>query len=158
MGWGHGKFPIFTQLNAITGSSSNRDTVHDYFVAKFGENGENYGLGDLCYDWKPGSVPNPPWQTGGYVPADASEWKDHCQNDLNVPNTGQGGTAGNTVAQDLSQWVKAALLAKEKVVYRFLRDDTLGQDGGPAWKADLTKTGGKGTVQKWHITVTGPGF
>jgi hypothetical protein len=155
MGWGN-KFPILTQLNLITRTPQRRDAVWEFFVDKYGQEGGDYRVGYLCRDWVPGPDidPRPPWDTDKQNPwkqDQADEWKSHCQNDLDAKNTGHDLTlksTGNTVEEDLTQWIKDAILAKQQIIYKFVRDD----DQIP-WKADLGITG-----PIWHITVTGPGW
>lgn len=155
MGWGQGKFPIFTQLNVLT-NSGHIDDTHAFFVATYGSNGKNYTVGDLCYDWRPASKPTPPWQKTppGWDATEAGEWKVHCQgSDLSVANAGSdhtGSKTGNSVAEDLTNWIREAILAKERIIYKFHRDDEL----DPPWKADRIRAGDK----RWRITVTGPGW
>lgn len=154
MGWGN-KFPILTQLNLITRTPQRRDAVYDFFVATYGPESGNYRVGDLCFDWKPGVTPNPPWEDDTqeqWKLDQATDWQSHCQVDLKVLNAGHDLTfksTGNTVEYDLTQWIRDAILAKEQIVYKFVRDDEL----DPSWKADLGRTG-----PIWHITVTGPGW
>jgi len=152
MGWGQGVFPIFTQLNVLT-NANHIDDTNTFFVNTYGKDGKGYTVGDLCYDWEPTKAPSPPWPTvpPNWDAATASEWKNHCQNDLNVPNVGldhDGSETGNTVKEDVTNWIREAILAKQRIIYQFLRDD----DGG--WKADRWKAG----ENRWRIRVTGPGF
>ncbi len=153
MGWGD-KFPIFTQLNQIT-SPGNIGETHTYFTDTYGLDGASYTVGDLCYDWPPGSAPNPPWENDQQDPwnrPDVDDWKQHCQTDLNIANAGhdQGNPSSNTVKEDLTNWIRVAILAQEQIIYRFRLDRTL----NPPWKADRDRHG-KGP---WQITVAGPGW
>lgn len=153
MGWAD-RFPIFTQLNLITNPGNIKDT-HTFFTGKYGPTGAGYTVGDLCYDWEPGSTPNPPWEKEKQNPwwkPDVDGWKDHCQNDLKIGNAGhdQGNPSTTTVEKDLTNWIRDAILAKEHITYKFKRDRAL----NPPWKADRERHG-KGP---WQITVTGPGW
>jgi len=60
MGWGGGKFPVISQLNVLTAPGRIQDT-QQFFIGKYGLQGENYHLGDLCFDWEAAIVPAPPW-------------------------------------------------------------------------------------------------
>src|SRR5215203_1730960 len=119
MGWRGGKFPVLSQLNVLTNPSRIQDT-QTYFRNKYGNQGQNYNLGDLCFDWDEKQTPPPPWaedEDNPHNPADATAWKDHCQKDLNVKNTGIG--AQGTVRDDLTNWIRTAILNGQHIKYRY---------------------------------------
>ena len=155
MGWGQGKFPIFTQLNILT-NAGHIEATREFFVSHYGEDGLKYTVGDLCHDWTMG----PPWGVLADAPAhnaaDANDWQDHCRTDLAVKNDGvdfDGKTTGNTVADDLTKWIRDAILSKERIIYKFHRDDEIPNK----WKADRRQNDANKQVV-WRITVSGPGF
>jgi hypothetical protein len=162
MGWGQGRFPVIGQLNAIA-NPGNVSNTRTFVRNTYQSSGASYTIGDLCYDWSPRDPttppnpnrPDPPWQNATQHPwnqPDAAAWKDHCQNDLNISNSGddQGSPSSNTVEQDLTNWVREAILAQEQIIYRFRPDSTL----NPPWKADRARQG----QGPWRITVSGPGW
>jgi hypothetical protein len=119
------------------------------FFERYGTNGEEYILGDICYDWQPNNPNPPPWQTDPdteWDQAHATQWQTHCRTDLDVPNTDDNGTpTGNKVMEDLTIWIREAILAEKRVVYRFRRNGT--------WRAKRSAQG-----NHWRIEVYGPGF
>jgi len=158
MGWARGRFPVLAQLNMLTTPGQINDTKA-FFLSRYRHPGNTtlpaYKLGDICADWRGPSgsttLADPPWEDDRDNPwskPDAEDWRHHCQTDLNVPNTGSGGTAGNTVYDDLTDWITTALTAATppRLKYKYRR-------GGTTWKADIIKSS-----TMWKITVTGPGF
>ena len=149
MGWGE-RFPVLRQLNALTTPAHINDT-HTFFTSTYGADGSGYEVGLLCLNWEPGQNPAPPWHAevkDTWREADAQDWYSHCKDDLNVQNAGDG--ASGTVAEDLTSWIRDAILAKTQIQYIYLRRNGL----NPPWKADV-KTLQSGKVR---ITVSGPGF
>jgi len=147
MGWHGGKFPVLAHLNVLTNPSRIRDTQM-FFMTKYGVDGTNYQLGDLCFDWDSAQTPPPPWNEDEDNPYDlqnARDWQRHCRHDLNDPNTGVG--AVGTVREDLTNWIRSAILNGDHIKYKYKRIP------GNRWKADLQPT-----PTHVRITVYGPGF
>ena len=155
MGWGRGKFPHFDQLNVLS-NPRNMPNTQQFFIATYGRDGmgtdegtKPYKVGDLCYDWDDTKTPDSPWKgapADPYHGAEANEWKIHCQGDLQVPNH----STGNTVEEDLTNWIRDAILAGDRIFYKFHRDDEVPD----TWMAERRRRG----RDMWVITVTGPGW
>ena len=82
--------------------------------------------------------------------ASAAEWKMHCQTDLKNENKDIYGHDTQQSVQDaLTEWIRDAILAGDRIFYKYHRDDEV-----PNWRAEIKRRRKK----MWVITVTGPGF
>ncbi len=144
MGWGRGRFPVMSQLNAMTATAERRQALATFFANHYSQ-ANPYTLGSLCRDWdQPRYGVAPPWDEDEDNPwhgRHADEWKDHCQDQTVLPAN---------VRADLETWIVYAIQNREQIVYKFRRRNT-------AWVARRTNIGSGGT-NVWEIVVEGRGF
>ena len=148
MGWGRERRPVLYDLNRLT-NSANIDKTYKFFTDRYENNGQRYRVGDLCADIPASRAP---WGTKKPIKDDDKKrWRHHCQKELNVPNPG----GKNTVEQDLTAWIRDAILNKVQVVYLYKETTKFDQAGKQrSWSAKRTVINDK----KIKIVVTGPGF
>lgn len=148
MGWGRERRPVLYDLKRLT-NRKNIETTFKFFQEKYGKDGKRYKVGALCADIPASRAP---WGTSNPIKDDDKKrWRHHCVNDLNVPNPG----SKNTVGQDLTAWIRDAILKKIQIDYSYKETKKFDQAGQQrSWSAKKTVVNDK----KIKIVITGPGF
>lgn len=140
MGWGRGRFPVFSQLNALTATPDQRRSLKTFFENQYPDN--TYALGKLCHDWTgPMHGVSPSWTDDEDNPhngRDANDWLKHCQ------------ALPERIRTDLEAWIKRAIQNEQQIVYRFRRQKA-------QWTANCTNIGTP-EAPIWEIVVEGQGF
>ena len=138
MGWGRGRFPVISQLNAMTATDGDRQELKTYFHSQYTK-ANPYALGRLCRDWEN----SPVWaedHDNPYHGRHADDWFAHCQ------------ALDDKTRADLEGWIVEAIENEQRIVYRFRLDKN-----SKTWTATRTRRG-SAEHPIWRIEVTGPGW
>ena len=142
MGWGRGRFPVFSQLNALTATPDQRRSLRTFFENQYTE-ANRYELGKLCHDWNgPMFGVSPSWaddDDNPYSDRDADDWRSHCQ------------VLPDNIRADLEAWIVRAIRNEQQIVYRFRRQKKA------SWTATCRNIGTP-AAPVWEIVVEGQGF
>ena len=141
MGWGRGRFPVISQLNAITATPEYRRSLKTFFDSHYTK-ANPYTLGKLCQDWDRSRYGvSPSWaedEDNPYNGRHADDWFSHCQ------------ALPDNIRADLEEWIVRAIQNEQQIVYKFRRQKT-------SWTAACKNIGSE-AVPIWEIVVEGQGY